>query len=64
MDPDFVGGGAFGFDARVRIGDEFGEFSGGGAVVEAVEVGVFLQGDVAGLTWGQESCEITLLKKI
>ena len=42
-----MGGGAFGFDARVRIGDEFGEFSGGGAVVEAVEVGVFLQGDEA-----------------
>ena len=49
-----MGGGAFGFDARVRVGDEFGEFLGGGSVVEAVEVGVFLQGDEAGLMWGQE----------
>ena len=43
--PDFVGGGAFGGDVGGGIGDEFGKFSRGGAVVEAVEVGVFLEGD-------------------
>ena len=42
-----MGGGAFGLDAGLRIGDEFCEFSGGGAVAEAVEVGVFLEGDEA-----------------
>ena len=40
-------GGAFGFDAGLGIGDEFGEFTRGGAVAEAVEVGVFLEGDEA-----------------
>ena len=42
-----MGGGAFGFDARVGVEDEFGELARGGAVAEAVEVGVFLQGDKA-----------------
>ena len=39
--------GTFGFDARIGVGNESGEFSGGCAVAEAVEVGVFLEGDEA-----------------
>jgi hypothetical protein len=42
-----VGGGAFGLDACVGVEDELGEFARGGAVVEAVEVDVFLEGDEA-----------------
>ena len=43
--PNFMRAGAFGFDVRIGISDEFGEFSGGFAATEAVEVGVFLEGD-------------------
>ena len=42
-----MGGGAFGFDAGVGGGDEFGKLARGRAVAEAIEVGVFLEGDEA-----------------
>ena len=37
--------GAFGFDVWIGVGDEFGEFSWGCAVIDAVKVGVFLEGN-------------------
>lgn len=42
-----MGGGAFGFDAGVGGGDEFGKLARGRAVAEAVEVSVFLESDEA-----------------
>ena len=42
-----MGAGTFRFDARVWIKDELGEFAGGRTVVEAIEVGIFSQGDKA-----------------